>query len=68
MFSSVSKEYDHELDDQHSPPTTTRDYALLGEEEAAVGRREDTPRELGPTRPVKLATMRDDLEKGHGRF
>ena len=64
MFSSDAEEKDdHELNDrtQQSPPK--REYALL-QEESAVPRRDDTPRESGQMPPGKLATMRDDLEKG----
>lgn len=65
-FSSGAEEKDdHELYNQQSLPK--REYALL-HEESAVPMCYDTPREMGQMRPVKLATMRDDLEKGCGRL
>ena len=65
VFSSVLKEYDHELYDKQSLPNS--EYALL-HEESAVPRCDDTLRDLGQTAPVNLATKRDDLENGRGRF
>ena len=66
VFSSDAKKGDdHELYDQQSLPK--REYALL-DEESAVPRRDDTTRELSQMPPVKLATTRDDLEEGRGKF
>ena len=65
LFSSVAKEDDHELSDQQSLPR--EEYELL-HEESAVLRRYNTPRELSQMPPVNFARMRDDLEKGCGRF
>ena len=66
IFSSAAEEKDdHELYNQRSLPK--REYTLL-HGESAVPRRDDIPRELGQTPPMKFATMRDDLEKGCGRF
>ena len=61
VFSSAAKtQDDHELSDQ--PPFPRRDYALLDEE--SVGpRRSDTTRELGQTPPMRIATIRDSLER-----
>ena len=65
IFSSDAEEKgDHELYNQQSLPK--REYALLDEEFAVPGR-DDTTGELGQMPPVKLATMRDDLEKGCGK-
>ena len=65
VFASVLKEDDHELYDQQSLPRN--EYALL-HRESAVPKYNDTTRESGRMPPVNLATMRDDLEKGRGRF
>lgn len=54
---------DRELYEQLSVPK--RDYLLLPEEKAMPGR--NATGELSQMPRAKLATMRDDLERGYGR-
>lgn len=55
---------DRELYEQLSVPK--REYLLLPEEKAMPGR--NATREMSQMPRAKLATMRDDLERGYGRF
>ena len=70
MFSPSTTEEekdDRELYDRRALPK--REYELLRGESAVPPRRDDLPREWGPTPPVRFATMRDhDVEKGRARF
>ncbi|CAF9943344.1 MAG: hypothetical protein ALECFALPRED_011122 [Alectoria fallacina] len=60
VISSTENDTDHELYSQQSLPK--RDYAVLHEETAL------SSRELSQVPAARLATTRDDLERGYGRF
>ena len=61
VVSKTEKDNDHELYSQETLPKG--EYAQLHEEMAIPSR--DATRELIQTSPTKLATTRDDLEKGY---
>lgn len=62
--SSTQKDHDHEMYGRETLPQW--EYAQLDEETALP--RHDATRELIQMATTKLATTRDDLERGHGRF
>ena len=64
VVSKTEKDNDHELYSQETLPKG--EYVQLHEEVATPSR--DATRELIQTSPTKLATTRDDLERGHGMF
>lgn len=64
VVSSSDKDKDHEMYSQQSPPK--REYILIHEETAIS--RHDAIREPIQMPAAKLATTRDDLEGGYGRF
>lgn len=64
LLSNTEKDTDHEMSDQETLPQ--EEYIQL-HGEMTIPRCDSTKELIQMAAPVKLATTRDDLEKGHGR-